>query len=503
MALLDQLRTIRSARTAGAGATGALGKLAQIRAQRKRSRLATLPELQQESEELEALQQATGANEIAQDQPGFFARTLDVLQGFNFATAGFADEIAQGKGLGAATARATRELLSSARSLPLLSSIIPDVEAQKETFGQVLESAGVGTVTLGDALPALEGTWFGSFVNTRGTLGLALDIATDPLSYFHFGLGGAIRKTFTGLGTKLLTKRGQKLVSGELSTIRKSLDDPRKAQEILLGAGEDVIGRQSRQAGLDRAYGIGRLEAADEATEGVLQRLAFDQAIEKHGADAILDQGGIKWWGRPVVKGKTLRAITSKFGEPATKALQRFSWGDRVITGAEKTYQGMRKVITGIFHPFERLADLPESTREFVIAAARRMRKGEALLAGRYTARVMDSDWFKFFQDNPKLVEGSVSAIEDGAVNGIQNEAQRVASRGVSDFLEELGEDAVALGMITPEQFSTRGGNYFAHFFENNPEEFTEVWQSWAGRLSQVSGKHNKERVFETLKDAE
>jgi hypothetical protein len=279
--------------------------------------------------ELEALQQQFGAPKIEQDSPGFLARTIDVLSGFNFATAGFVDEIGQGNGLGAAVSRATRELLSSARSLPFASLVIPEIKAEKEAFGKVLEDLGMPTITLGDVLPALEGTIVGEWVNTRGALGLVFDVAADPLTYFTFGAGGAIRRGLLKAGSIRFSRGGDKLFRKELTALRKEVADPKSRNEFLQTFERETRDIQNRVVERGRLLGgrEGQVAAFNEARESMLQQAAYDRAIAKHGVDAVLDQGGIKWWGRPVIKGKTIRAITSKYGEPVVDAVRRFEWG--------------------------------------------------------------------------------------------------------------------------------------------------------------------------------
>jgi len=129
--------------------------------------------LESQASELETLQQATGAPDIEQDKPGVFRTILDLLSRPNFALAGFTEEVAgEEPSVGRGVKRALTEIFSGVGGL----------QGEKRAFGQVLENLGVGTTTLGDAFPAIEGTWVGNF-GSRGAAGLALDIFTDPLTY--------------------------------------------------------------------------------------------------------------------------------------------------------------------------------------------------------------------------------------------------------------------------------------------------------------------------------
>jgi hypothetical protein len=122
-------------------------------------------------------------------------------------------------------------------------------------------------------------------------------------------------------------------------------------------------------------------------------------------------------------------------------------------------------------------------------------------LASRYRNRVNDSEWFQHMADNPDRVLNIVKHIEDGTVDALTDELDRLAAGGLADFFDELGREAVALGILEPGQFKKRRGQYFAHFYDNAPEEFTEIWTQWTGKLATLSGKHNKSRSFGTIED--
>jgi len=114
---------------------------------------------------------------------------LDILQRGNFAAAGIAEELFVNKaGPLEALGRAGSEIFSG----------IGNIRGQKDTFVDVLDGIGliddtelrdvIGSV---DDIPLLGGV-AGSF-NLRGTVGLALDIALDPLTYLSGG-GAALAR---------------------------------------------------------------------------------------------------------------------------------------------------------------------------------------------------------------------------------------------------------------------------------------------------------------------
>jgi len=127
--------------------------------------------------ELEALQQQFGAADIPQERPGVFRTLVDLLSRPNFAIAGFAEEVLND------TPSVTR---GTKRALTEIFSGVGGLQGEKRAFGETLERIGVGTTTLAESFPALDGTWVGNF-GSRGLAGLSLDIITDPLTYMTFG----------------------------------------------------------------------------------------------------------------------------------------------------------------------------------------------------------------------------------------------------------------------------------------------------------------------------
>ena len=285
----------------------------------------TAKNLQQQEEELRALQQQSGARDIEQDKPGALARIIDFLSRPNLAIAGFSEELFGGdRSVTKGVQRALTEIFSG----------VGGIEGEKRAFGEVLERLGVGTKTLADAFPALEGTWVGNF-GSRGAAGLALDIATDPLTYVTFGAGTGIRVT-TSKGIRYLNRAGNKL-RGEL--MDKNVKAARKAIK-----GTDDIAE-------------GRIwDRATFATDK-----EFEQLYGAGGeiASELLEPGGAKLFGRVKIPG------SDKIGVPLRKTMQMLpdSITGPAIEGAQQMKRGMLRMVNGIFSPEGALSKLPQPIR--------------------------------------------------------------------------------------------------------------------------------------------
>ncbi|KKK66545.1 hypothetical protein LCGC14_2963030, partial [marine sediment metagenome] len=149
---------------------------------------------------------------------GVASGVLDLLLRPNFAVAGAAEEAfaPQGRGLGAVPGRVLSELFSGVGS----------VQGQKEGFGDIFKQAGFGTG--GQVNPRIPFTDKTVPITARGTLGLALDIATDPLTYVTFGTSAiakqALKATAKGARGALrefpLSKLGQRVRGQEIQRLR-------------------------------------------------------------------------------------------------------------------------------------------------------------------------------------------------------------------------------------------------------------------------------------------
>ena len=176
----------------------------------------TLPDLRLQVRGLEGLAGSTGARDISQDSPGIFRRVIDLLSRFEFAEAGFAEEFFGGQGAGAAFSRAGREFFSGVGGL----------KGEKRGFSEVMENLGVGELgSIGDIVPGLDNTFF-DFTG-RGTLGLMLGIAGDPLTWILPAGAGARavgakltrlgpRGRFVSVGGKPVSKQGERFLRKEV-----------------------------------------------------------------------------------------------------------------------------------------------------------------------------------------------------------------------------------------------------------------------------------------------
>ena len=423
------------------------------------------PDIAQQVADLTALQQQTGAPAVDEDQPGFLARAIDVLSGFNYAAAGATEEIQQGKGLPSAAKRFAAELYSSARSLPF-AQILPELGGdQKKAFGEVLKGMGVGTVTLGDIVPMMEGTFVGELINTRGTLGVGLDIVSDPLTYFSFGLSTVAKRTlgrFAAQGVKKgVTPKGLKVLNGFEKEIR------------------------STTKGL-----------ADEAVEEMAAKRLIDA-----GDKTLFDEGGMKiaGWAVPGTQGIG-RDTVELVSKPIVAGLNRFGIGRSAVRSAETYYDAIKAIGRETFSEFGPLEKLSGPLREGARRVARKYVDKPALLFGRYVNRIRSSSYMDYLKKNPSRIEHMVTQLDNGTRN-FANDIEAAAADELSEMLREIGEEGVELGIFEAKQIDKP--SFILHNYQRmTADEVSETWRVNATQAERMGNKHAKSRDYATVEDA-
>ena len=237
------------------------------------------PNLADRVAELEAQQADLGAPAIEQDRPGVFRTIVDLLSRPNYAIAGFAEELAKDRSVTGGVTRAMAEIFSG----------IGPIQGEKRAFPEVLENLGVGTKTLADAFPALEGTWVGQF-GSRGAAGLALDIVTDPLTYLT---GGAARGAL-----KVLTKSGEVALNAKGAAKFNKILHSNRVDRII-----ERIGKRADP------FMLGETGVVTKRAE-IAEKL-FAKEFGGKIPDELLDSGGLKWMGKTIIRGDTISKANS------------------------------------------------------------------------------------------------------------------------------------------------------------------------------------------------
>jgi hypothetical protein len=208
------------------------------------------------------------------DDPGFLAvakdigvGALDVLSRPNFAVAGLADELFVKKtGILNALGRVGKELASG----------IAGIEGEKDTFRDVLDGFDViSEKTLGEQFDALEGVPLVGQFNARGTVGLALDIFLDPLTYLTAG-GSAFAKVPTKF--RRVVVGGSRRLIGQTDDATQALTRAgvraRQAAETeartAVAAGKGVFGAEAKRELSDEAHRQAIEEIQDQVTSDLI-----------------------------------------------------------------------------------------------------------------------------------------------------------------------------------------------------------------------------------------
>ena len=340
-------------------------------------------------EELNRLLQIADAagTEEPRDPLAPLENALDIIARPLYTVAGFTDSLLnEGGSVGDAFQRAGTEFFSG----------IGGLKGQKETFGRVLDDAGVGPgFYMSDIAPNLynetgKGWRFkkhgGGDITGRSIAGFALDVAADPLTYLTFGSGRAtthllrspaVRKElaeqigdaatrqliekgklpFTTAGIKKLAKEGSReLPEGQRKAITEFLEtlakDDKEVVAKMIRDGE--IQLPARQLDMiemgqyleDIAPKVERLgkwdpdEALMRAVDVNLRAndIASDAALYRMVAQGeligSLDTGGVKFMGQtiPGLGRGRFLPITNRTSE-FLKAAERTPLGAQVASG--------------------------------------------------------------------------------------------------------------------------------------------------------------------------
>lgn len=427
---------------------------------------------EREAELLGQLAEATGARAPEQDSPGLFRRVVDVLSRPNYAIAGASEELftERGGGAGAAVKRAGREFFSGIGSL----------KGDKEGFGQVMEQSGVGEGgSFSDIAPFLysetgEGLALergGSFDPTaRGTAGLVGDILLDPTTYLSGGAAGAVKFTGKG-GTRLLNKVGK-----EAWQQTQAKYAPEMAKALTLP--DDLVRNKALREVRDRA--------ADE----------FELTI----TPTMVDKGGLKWAGRTVVPGETIR----KLGAGTVAALERVPGGEKTIGVMASAWDKSRAGLNAVFSAFPRLADAPAGIKARAIQLHRNFVDTAGSVSNVLNAEAVDigKAYDALVKADPNIGRKFYEVREGTGQHVLTAEQQAVYDRTVA-LHDKMEKHALDTGVLAPEDLLQ--GGYFHHSYLNTPEDFAAVADAAKRTIPAPSttAKFQRERPFKTYAEAE
>ena len=223
---------------------------------------------------------------------GAFFRVVDLISRPNYAIAGFFDTL-QGTGKEGeyAMERAFREMFSGVAGL----------QGDKETFGDVLEQAGLPEGPKLSDLVGENGLTKNFTPGTRGAVGLALDIFTDPLTYISAPVKNASVVIGVGGEVRFLNKAG---LAARKAKYTQRIDEARKAFNLADDVGGDVvlqrIGESAEfaarhgdvSAALAKSEGMGLVEVAT-----ALNREIGEELVAKGGSE-LFEKAG--WRFRPI-----------------------------------------------------------------------------------------------------------------------------------------------------------------------------------------------------------
>jgi hypothetical protein len=303
-------------------------------------------------------------------------------------------------------------------------------------FGEVLEQAGVGKGLELQDLLGDNGLTKRFNPSTRGAVGLALDIFTDPTTYVTapaknaatlLGTSGEIRY-LNKKGTKLLTEQYEK----QIQSYRKQLnladdvDSARVLDEIRKrGIMRQEVGEEA--AALFKTHSFGRMEAAAHV------RAQAEDVVRATGRTDIYEKGGLRF--RPPGGFIDLplgvdRAIVYAGGKAA-------SWMKAGMTSTD-IGEALYKVGSGTIENLQKLVQrhpkLAKFNKPYIRMEARFFQKfqSSAHIAGMEIDSVLTGVTKKQLQDQELWIQFA-RAVEDPLEDQIKIFAEMAQARGLED----------------------------------------------------------------------
>jgi len=431
-----------------------------------------LQEKLKEEEELARKHGATAAavEKVKKGTVGAVEKVVDVLSRPNYAIVGGTEEVLNRAPTTDVLKRAGTELFSG----------IGGLQGQKRTFKDVLADRGMGG----------KAGW---------TLGLGLDIATDPTTWTTFGVGAAAKAARIERGAKqiALSAKGRKL----------AVELAKKERPRLVRITERYVARHPNadpvkvMSDMDRAHFMADEIAYSRARTKVAEMIA-------QGAPGLVDQGGVKFMGKTVIAGERISAPFRPVGAKMTAAIKRFEAtgpGARIIEHGRAVDTAMDRVFHETLRKGRHLPGydaVVASWRNGKRAAMNRLvtflgeRTGgwDKVKVPHASGEIALKDYVTLARDNPELYP--LSAIPEAA----QQDAKLLF-----EALDVWGTREIQQGMLHPESFRQ---NYVPHYFRNSPAQMKELTQEFTrqfpvrSRQLQSIGGAAEERTFQTIQEA-
>ncbi len=342
-------------------------------------------------EELARLEQFAALSDTPEPPAilGALEKTVDIISRPTFTVAGFIDELwNEGGSVGDAFKRANRELFSG----------IGGLQGDKETFGGVMEDAGVPRGSFGSKIaPFLfnetgKGWKFekggAADIGARDVGGFAADVLVDPLTYLSFGSKRAVQTLignsnlrkhlaatvgdesaakllasgkvpFTQQGAKVLLEQAEphmaKSVNRQYKKLVKSLakgdeeliEQMFRRGELELPEGSDLFSIAAKlEEAIPKVQRIQKADPADVLREATKINLmatetakaaAIGRMVETGTLLGHLDKGGVKFAGRTIPglgRGRFL-PLANRVSK-ITKELEQTTWGAQFVAGTKR-----------------------------------------------------------------------------------------------------------------------------------------------------------------------
>lgn len=440
---------------------------------------------------------------------GFFFRAVDLISRPNYAMAGFADTLAgNGREGEWAAQRVVRELFSGAFGL----------EGDKETFGDVLEQAGMEEGGKLSDLIGENGLTKRFNPSTRGAVGLAMDIFFDPLTYISAPVKNAATLVGVGGEIRYLNKAGVDALgqryTQQLDLWRKQMNMSADASEVaVLGRVREAAIKGTENAEVAR----GLVSSLDDLGEGALRtesmgvvelraglRRQAGREILEEGREELFEKTGLRFrlgaLDAPVGIDKALGKAWEGGGQLLRGTISRSEQGRRLLEMGDQAFDDLTKL-------FNRHPRLARMNKAYVRMEAERFQKfqsashiagmeADALLSGISKDQLNNHELWEQFARATEDADGEAIAkfVEMATEEGIDN-PQRLIERWHALF-ERVGALEVRQELLDADRFYAWSGAYFPRLLGKLPKDVRNKLKKYTTGVSASTGSFSEARKF-------
>jgi len=326
---------------------------------------------------------------------------------------------------------------------------VPEEKIEQTTYKDILTELGVesdlGKLGLGKI----------GYISGKGAIGLALDIALDPITYITVGVGKGVQ-----IGGKTLTKPGMKATQ--------------EVAEKLAKKGVEKAAKKGIAQNVDEVYKVIMKKAAKP---GSFANKNFGYII-----DRFADKGGIKFAGQTVVSGNTLKKIS----KPVTQLIDSVPILKNIREGIGKTFWRDYGLTDDQIQVFQKNIDLRAANTADNLQKALKI-----------------AEKYNIDQTASENIGRALHQLDDYGKKDLFEKLKPNEKKVFNLIREAYKKDAkigLKYGLLKKNEIRK---NYAARFYKNSPEEVKRIKDAYQIKFAPNIKGRQKGRIFKTLEEAE